>query len=488
MPTKTTKPKPIAFRDAMRMGKRISEGFRKDGWENVLTGLGGVRDKSTAASFKSSGWLSDGEISALLNSNDLARTIVLTLVQDALREGFGPSYSEEGPENEKKIDAVKRELRRLQVGPKFAEAAVLGRAFGGSRIIVGARGAGRPEKPMSGDLVKGIEFLTVLDRRSLSPRTYYEDPLAEKFGETETFYVHPITRSTSQRTMVHESRTIAFGGAWTEPQTKEHRAGWDLSVLDPVYDVLRSTGQNWQSITNMLTDASQAIFKIKGLIDAISEGNKDEFQTRMELVDMSRSVARAVVLDAEEEDFSFAERGALSGLDGVIDKFFLRLASAARMPVTILLGQAPAGLNATGAIDLRWWYDSVAAYRRDELTPALERVIRMIVRGLFPQDNLEAWGVEWPSLWQMSPAEEADYRNKLADADTKWVSMGALDPLEVALSRFRDGKVTGGYTAVDLEHKRAMLEIAQEDPEEPNAPPPAPGQGPAEDPEEEPPA
>jgi phage-related protein (TIGR01555 family) len=365
------------------------------------------------------------------------------------------------------------------------QAAVWGRLFGGARIIAGARGAGRPETPMNEESVKGIEFLTVLDRRSLFPRTYYDDPMRPSYGETETYHVVPITRNRGAGVICHESRMIAFGGALTDPQLREQVNGWDLSVLHPVHDALRSTGQNWQSISNMLSDASQGVFKIKGLIDAIADGDTSDMQTRMELIDMARSVARSVVIDADGEDFGYVERGALSGMDAVLNANWQRLAAAARMPLSILMGQSPAGLQNNGSIDLRWWYDSVRVYQNDDLAPALERIIRMIVRGLFPGDDPQAWTVEFPSLWQMTPTEQVEYDAKILDNDQKAIAMGLVDPMEVSVSRFRDGKIAPGYSAVDIDSKRAMLEIAiadmlnpepepipGADPNDPNAPPP----------------
>ena len=42
------------------------------------------------------------------------------------------------------------------------------------------------------------------------------------------------------------------------------------------------------------------------------------------------------------------------------------------------MGQAPAGLNATGDSEIRWFYDRVAARQRRELQPALKRLVKLL--------------------------------------------------------------------------------------------------------------
>lgn len=96
-----------------------------------------------------------------------------------------------------------------------------------------------------------------------------------------------------------------------------------------------------------MTDAAQGVFKLKGLHSAVASNRNDELLKRMELVDMSRSISRSILLDAEDEDFR-RDSYSFAGVPEVLEKMMLRLASAARLPVSLLMGQSPAGMNATG--------------------------------------------------------------------------------------------------------------------------------------------
>ena len=108
----------------------------------------------------------------------------------------------------------------------------------------------------------------------------------------------------------------------------------------------------------------------------------------------------------------------------------LRLAAAARLPVSLLMGQAPAGMNATGESDTRFFYDQVRA-EQEALKPKLEHLVK-IMKG----DENIAVNIEFPALWQMTDREKAELRRMEAETDRIYLQEGVLLPEEVAIKRF----------------------------------------------------
>ena len=252
-------------------------------------------------------------------------------------------------------------------------------------------------------------------------------------------------------------------------------------MLQRVYDALRQSNAGWQSTGHLLQEAAQGVFKIQGLIDMIASGEKESLQTRMQIVDMSKSSARSLLIDAESEEYT-REAYAFQGIPEILNSFMLRLASAARMPVTVLMGQSPAGMNATGESDTRLWYDQVGAYQEQTLGPAVKRFYEIMFAAQdFPESAPEGWSIQWDRLWQVSDSEQAALEKTMADRDKIYIDAGVLLAEEVALSRF----TADGFsmeTNIDLEAREEMreaeVEAMVERAGEPEPAPVMPGQAP----------
>jgi phage-related protein (TIGR01555 family) len=113
------------------------------------------------------------------------------------------------------------------------------------------------------------------------------------------------------------------------------------------------------------------------------------------------------------------------------------------MPVTRMLGEAPAGLNGTAEQDGEFWREKVEGGRK-WLVPHLNKLARVIFSAQrvagepSPTGSEEPsdWQVEFPALRQLSELDEATLRKTQAETDHMYVQDGVLDPVEVAVSRF----------------------------------------------------
>lgn len=409
----------VAFQKAVAVSRRL------DNWVNVITGLGGSRDKTTRALVYEFVPFTVTELDALYHGGDLPAKIVDAIVEDAFRLGI-----ETG---DPAVDAALARWRALET---LAEADIWGRLYGGGAVYLGCTDRlGDQASPLDtaqigpGDLA----FLQVLDRQDLSRFRLDDDPESGTFGESATYLVSPPDGSGSV-TEVHASRLVMFGGARTSARRRLRNDGWDLSVLQRPAAVLRDFDQSWRSVMLLIQDLSQAVFKIKGLADMIAEGQSSVVMSRMEVTDLARSVARAVVIDADSESFEHTGAQNVTGVDPLLVRLFQRLASAADMPMSRLMGMSSSGLNAVGAgeSDARQWYDRVQAHRT-AVTPQIRKAVRVIARseGLAPPE-----AITWPSLWQESPQEVAAREKLEADTDAVRITSQVMTPEEAARVRF----------------------------------------------------
>lgn len=447
-------------------GSEMWDNFRRDGWQNVLTGLGTARDKTQYGAFVRTAHVPDTTLTSLYHQSDIAKRIVAFKPKEMLRQGYTLSI-EDNPDAA--TDTLKR-LREMRANQKLRDGMIWGRLYGGAGVIMGIDDGQDMAEPLDEERIQKFHYLHVVDRQYLIPETWDNDPFSEHFGEPETFRVTPHGHigATAFNAVVHRSRILIFRGSHTSDDERMRKDGWDMSVLDPVDVVLRMFDTSWQAAEHLMTDASQGVFKIQGLMSMIAGGQKNDLATRMELVDMSRSVARSLLIDADGGEEFTRQSSSFTDAHSMLDKFMLRLAAAAEMPVTILMGQSPAGMNATGESDFRWFYDTVRTDQENELRPELERLIDLLFKakdgptnGIVP----EQWDLEFNPLWQPTPIEKQQMRKTQAEIDQIYINTGVLLPEEVATNRFRPD----GYsheTQIDLDVRESLLESELEGMEE----------------------
>jgi phage-related protein (TIGR01555 family) len=469
--------KPSVNEEAL-VNKLIPQIMRRDGWVNALTALGVAgRDKTIGAAFTPDE-LTHEQCEDLWTGDDMAARVIETLPAEMMRQGYcisvdpGEQAAAQEMNRGEKSDAEKvlqAKLDDLQADDSFLKALEYERAYGGGAILLGADdGNTNMSQPLNVDTIKSIDWLNVLMRRELIAGQWYADSTTKKFGLPMTYTIQPDAVSGSievdnslNQVVVHESRLIIFYGSPVSRRRMQKNQGWGDSVLIRCNKVLSQFGQTWGGAAILLSDFAQAVIKIKGLAELLAATSPKKVIDRAVAVDLARSIARAVIIDSEEE----YERKAtpLTGLPEMLDKFALRLSAAAGMPVSLLMGQAPAGLNATGDSDIRFFYDRVKSLQNKRLRPAMERLIKLLfLSKTGPTKGVEPvnWSIKFASLWQPTETQTAEIRLKQAQTDEIYLRQGVVSPEEIAVSRF-GGDGYSHETTIDIATREAALEVPE---------------------------
>ena len=451
----------------------LMQSFRMDGWVNLITGLGSLaRDKLQSTFFERNRRMTDDELESLFE-DDIAAKIVEKLPEDALSKGFELEIkpdaedpnAEDVAQTKEMSAAIMKAYNELEATPRLVDAWVWGRLFGGGGLYLITDDPGMAEDELDPDQLKKIRSLLVVDKRDLHPIFFENDPESPRFGEATMYQITRTGTAATQANVsvplrVHWSRLIIFEGTRTTLRRKAENDGWSRSVLQRVNTVLMQFNVSWQGVAHLLTDSAQGVFKMQGLIKMIASGGMEQINKRMQVVDMGRSVARAVVLDAEKESFERQET-TFVGQAQMMAQFTVRLSAAANMPATILMGQSPKGMDATGESDQEIWDDIVVVGQEHTLDPRLKRLLFLLMKskdgptkGAVPAN----WDVVYNALRQMTQKETAEIRKLVADKDKLEIDAGIVTAEEVTISRYGPG----GYsieTVVSLELRKEVLEV-----------------------------
>lgn len=447
----------------MSIFKKIKNAFKSDGYTNGVTGLGSrTQDKATFATFQRDCKLDCETLQTMYSNDGIVKRICTTVPQEAMRQGFELKVGKNNTEDQDAINRLERELERLNAPEKIKEAMIWARVFGGAVVYMGIDDGKAESSEVDFNKIKEVNFLTVLDRRDLVPHTYYDDPLSPKFNDPKTYKVVAVGRggtdSRSFNVEIHESRLMVFEGTLTPRREKARNNGWGHSLIQSVEPALKQYLVTVQSLAHLMQDSYQGVFKIEGLMDMVSSSGNTVLE-RMAQVDWNRSNARALVLDAESEDFA-RDNISFGSMPEVLDRMYLNLSAYTGIPVTFLMGQSPSGLNATGESDIRIFYDSVKSLQISEIKPNIERLVKALMvsrRGVTNGQELQDWRIEFNPLWQQTEKEKAETRRVQAEADSMYLDRGVLTAQEVADSRFGSGEYSLETNITNEERQKPEL-------------------------------
>lgn len=408
---------------------RSYQAARSDGWANAITGIGLPDfDRSKGMRFDGESALPPEMLTNLYRSDDIVRKIVGYFPEETFRRGVQCC----GP-NAKQLAYT---FKRFGLVDKIQAAAIWGRLYGGACLAIATDG--ESHTPLRYRKGLPISQFRVFDKRELQPLPYHDPANPTQRSQANWFRVSPINETPF---ILHRSRAIWFGGIRTDRQTKEGELnGWDDSALQPVINAIASFNGVDGSIDNMVSDASQGVFKMHGLLNLI-EMDPEKAELRARFMDLTRSICKALFLDAESGEEFTKIATSFASLPEIWDRRAIRVASAAGFPVTVLFGISPAGLNATGESDLRNFDNRLLTYGQTEIEPGLS-----LLNWLLSPDNetravLPARHV--PTAKEDAELEKIKADTKKVKADTYAVYLNAevLLPEQVSARLEAEGEI-----------------------------------------------
>jgi phage-related protein (TIGR01555 family) len=338
---------------------------------------------------------------------------------------------------------IESELRRLNVRELFGEAAKLDGFFGRGQLFIDLGDQAGPvlENPlfMSGATLKGkLRKFKIIEPMYTYPNAYSAtNPMADDYYAPRTWFVM------GQR--VHASRLLTFVGRPVPDMLKPsyNFGGISMSQLAKPYV------DNWiktrTSVNKIISNFSTSGIKTN-MDSVLSGGEGEDLLARAQLYTEMRDNQALMMLDNETEEF-FQFNVPLTTLDALQAQAQEHMASVSSMPLSILLGVTPTGLNASTDGELRTFYDHVHDMQEITFRANLKTVIDII--------QLSKWGdvdpeidFDFVSMWEADETEIAG--NRKADAETAaiYLADGVISAEEVRQKLASDED--SGYNGLDM--------------------------------------
>jgi phage-related protein (TIGR01555 family) len=448
-----------------------------DGIVNWMTGQGGANDPATASKWlmaSTENWLS------LINvhrSSWIAKKIIDKKPTDMLRAGWDPIWEGSGEKKggkQTQADQLRQSAMRFQLDAKILEAMKWARLFGGSVIVLGIKGQFLTDPlPVKNGAVdySGIKkgnlgYLEVYDRWRAAPDGSIDSSMAAKDGsgnpnrgKPEFLILSADGGMTGQR--VHWSRCIRFDGAFLPWWQWVANARWHDSVLQVLLDLLKQYDSLTGAISSLVPKARMDIVGAKNAARELADaegasalGRRYAASTRL------ASMYNVWIYDKDTEEYK-QQAFNFAGLDKIWEKSMKEVAGATGYPVSVLFGDEPAGMNATGDASQRNYYDDISSARETELKPQHLALLECIARhefGYLP----DGFSIQYKPLWQASDLEKSTINLNRANADAIRIKDGVISP-DLAARQAKEDSLYSTMTQDDVDMVVELKEAVEED-------------------------
>jgi len=458
-----------------QLAKEVREKFpkeargvlRADAWSNAISGLGTSVDKRSATKLRGVPIVTKEEAIDMY-TDGFIRNLVDMYPDDMTRQWISL------PKNPEVID----ELRVLNAQKYYNMGLKWARLTGGSILYMVIQDGGSSRDPVRMDKIKKIEGFLVFDLTEIDTAgsEWDTDVNSPTYGKIIRYKIRPkqqyASTSTPER-FLHHTRVVEFHGD-EMPRSVLGQANnleasyWGVNCIQAVFPYVSDLMAAMANVSAILYELVIGKYKFADLDEMLAQGNEGALKTRMNAIELTKSILHAVLLGADED--YVRDSVALNGVPDILDRYMILVASVAKCPVTKLFGRAASGLNATGENDIKNYYDTVHSRQENELTVPIQKLCAMVGAYL----KTPAVGqVVWNPLVQLSAQELTEkeriesesFRTKMAGYQLA-VTIGALLPEDVYKLEFEEklGKrPSTAFPMPDYESNDTQTEETQKD-------------------------
>lgn len=343
--------------------------------------------------------------------------------------------------DEAKLKEIEKAMKRFRVREVFREVAEHDGLFGRGQIFIDMGAANRATPLVATENTVGRGKLKAL--RAIEPQWSYPfgydttDPTSAKFYKPQTWYV--------MGKEVHASRMLTIAGREMPDILKPAYAFGGLSLSQMAKPYVDNWLRARQSVSDLLHSFSTMVLKTN-LSQVLTGGATASLVARAQLFNQARDNRGLMIVDMETEALENVTTP-LGTLDSLLAMAQEQLASVCGIPLIVLLGITPSGLNASSDGEMRAFYGTIKAYQ--------ERVFREHIHTILDLIQLSEFGeiddtvhFEFHDLWEVSEADAALIRKSDSETDCNYVNTGIVSADETRDLLGKDER--GRYYGIDL--------------------------------------
>lgn len=180
--------------------------------------------------------------------------------------------------------------------------------------------------------------------------------------------------------MVHWTRVIDF--TYVEPPELDKPAYRYGGISEPelIYDQIIADGIVQRAVPKIIEKASTIFYKVEGFRAAMAEGREQEIIQYFGTMEDLRGIHSSGLVDADDEIEAITQ--AIANLSDGDQITLRRLALVCGIPLAIMVGESPKGLNATGESERLIMQDMLETLQSDYLLEPINLLMYKLGLGI----------------------------------------------------------------------------------------------------------
>lgn len=334
----------------------------------------------------------------------------------------------EGGADEQKLAELTAEMQRLRVQEAFRRAAESDGFYGIGHLYVDTGDTNNPAELMTPlTLTKAkVPKGSVRAFRNVEPVWCYPDRYNAQDPLQPDYYRPAIWWVVGKQ--VHESRLLRFVSREVSDLLKPGYAFGGLSLTQLAQPYVDNWIRTRQSVSDLLHTFSKTVLGTN-LSSILQGGDGADVIARAQVYANTRDNRDLIMIDKDTEEFHDVSTP-LGTLDKLQAQSLEQLSTVSGIPLVVLLGITPSGLNASSDGEIRVFYAYVKSLQEAFLAPNLDTALKLCQLNLWGEID-PSISYEWVALWEDDETARAAILKTLAEVDQAYCDMGAVSPEEV---------------------------------------------------------
>ena len=321
----------------------------------------------------------------------------------------------------------------------FTRAQTIANVEDGCAIVINVDDGQDPSQPILKNKIKRVVGLDILTRKEIRPAWEYTRDAFDPMYYNVLMERRPFTSLNSlagKNIFIHRSRVLRFDGLKQVSDDRlRNNEGWTGSIIDKIWDDFKQWRVAFTSTSNTLNDGSLFVYMLRGLRELIIQGKEGYLQKRIQLMVQNMSQMGGIAVDSTDEQVNFLSRN-YGGVYQILDQFVNMIVAATGLPHTLVLGESPSGLGATGESEIKAIEDLKRESFLNDYKENVEYVYRLMflakdspTKGKEPKE----WSIEYQGNYEPTAQEKLANTNALVSALSGAIASQFLSPEEARL-------------------------------------------------------